>query len=144
MLRQARAKAQQMFAESHPFCTNRFVTDGREIFVELHRETGQSSLVEIVKSQQVFKQIVRPFLRQLEFGKNTGVVRWWPLGDERLVVLDPTRSFGRPIVSRHGVPTEVLAKAAKASGSIADVTRWFEVPEPEIRDAMEFEQRLAA
>jgi hypothetical protein len=47
-------------------------------------------------------------------------------------------------VARPGVPTEVLAKAAKATGSITEVARWFEVREIEIRDAVEFEQRLAA
>ncbi len=143
-LRQARERAEEMFAVSHPFCTNRFMTDGRDIFVELHRETGEPSLVEIVQRQAVFAQIIKPFMKELEFIEGSGLVRWWPLGEKRLVVLDPTRNFGRPIVARHGVPTEVLASAAKAAGSIAEVARWFEVPELEIRDAIEFEQRLAA
>jgi len=144
MLREARERAEEMFKVPHPFCTNRFVTDGREIFVELHRETGEPSLVEIVNRQTVFAQIIRPFLKELEFANGTGLVRWWPLGDQRLVVLDPTRNFGRPIVARHGVPTEVLASAARLTGSVAEVSRWYEVPEEEINDAVEFEQRLAA
>ena len=133
-----------MFKVSHPFCTNRFTTDGREIFVKLHRETGEPSLIEIVQRQAVFAQIIKPFLKQLEFAADSGLIRWWPLGEKRLVVLDPTRNFGRPIVARHGVPTEVLANATKAAGSIAEVARWYEVPEREIHDAVEFEQRLAA
>ena len=44
----------------------------------------------------------------------------------------------------HGVPTEALARAVKSSGSIAEVTHWFEVAEREVRDAVEYEQRLAA
>ena len=52
--------------------------------------------------------------------------------------------YGRPILDRHGVPTEVLANAAKAAGSVNEVARWYEVPEQEIQDAVEFEQRLAA
>ena len=143
-LRQARERAEELFKASHPFCTNRFVTDGREIFVELHRETGEPSLIEIVERQAVFAQIIKPFLRELEFTEGSGLVRWWPLGDKRHVVLDPTRNFGRPIVAQHGVPTEVLASAAKAAGSVAEVARWYEVPEVEIHDAVEFEQRLAA
>ena len=144
MLRRANDRAQQMFGGSHPFCTNRFVTDGREVFVELHEETGETSLLEIVRSQHVFAEIVKPFLRDLEFDENEGFVRWWPLGKDRLVVLDPKRSFGSPIVARHGVPTEVLAKAAKASRSIAEVMHWFAVPQEEIHDAVEYEQQLAA
>lgn len=144
-LREARVKAGEMFKGAHPFCTNGFMTDGRSIFVELHRETGEPSLLEIVRRQHVFAQIVRPFLRELEFAEGRGMVRWWPLGTQRQVVLDPTRNFGRPIVDRRGVPTEVLAKAAAAcGGSLAEVSRWYEVPQTEIRDAVEFEQRLAA
>ncbi|MBI4661875.1 MAG: hypothetical protein HY735_23895 [Verrucomicrobia bacterium] len=144
ILRQARMRSGETFQASHPFCTNRFVTDGREIFVELHRETGEPSLLDIVRRQHVFAQIIKPFLIELEFAQGSGLVRWWPLGEKRLVVLDPTRNFGRPIVARHGVPTEVLASAAKAAGSVAEVVRWYEVPEQEIADAVEFEQRLAA
>jgi len=59
-------------------------------------------------------------------------------------VLDPRRSFGRPIVALHGVPTEVLACAARACGSVNEVSRWYEVPEAEIEDAVEFEHALAA
>ena len=143
-LHQARDRAQELFGTSHPFCTYRFVTDGREIFVELHRETGGVSLMEIVKRQHVFTQIMDPFLTELEFANGSGLVRWWPLGDKRLVVLDPTRNFGRPIIETHGVPTEVLAEAMKATGSVAEVARWYEVSKEAIRDAVDFEQRLAA
>ena len=112
--------------------------------MELHRETGEPSLIEIVKRQHVFAQIIKPFLRELQFAEDSGLVGWWPLGEKRHVVLDPKRNFGRPIVARHGVPTEVLASAAKAAGSVAEVARWYEVTEVEIHDAVEFEQRLAA
>jgi hypothetical protein len=47
-------------------------------------------------------------------------------------------------VLRHGVPTEVLARAAKVSESLEEVSRWYEVPKAEIEDAVEFEQQLAA
>ena len=143
-LRQARERAEEMFKVSHPFCTNRFVTDGRAIFVELHRETGEPGLLEIVQRQQVFRQIINPFLKELEFVEGSGLVRWWPLGEKRLVVLDPTRNFGRPIIARRGVPTEALASAFEATGSIAEVSRWYETPEEEIREAVEFEKQLAA
>ena len=144
MLRKAHERGAELFKNPHPFCTNRFVTDGRDIFVELHRRTGESSLLEIVNSQHVFAQIMRPFLKELEFTEGDVLVRWRPTTTKRLVVLDPTRNFGRPIVIQHGVPTEVLAGATNACGSIQEVSRWSEVPEDEIEDAVEFEQKLAA
>ena len=92
----------------------------------------------------MFGQIIKPFLKELEFGEDDALVRWRPVTTRRLVVLDPTRNFGRPIVAPHGVPTEVLAAAARACGFVKEVARWYEVPEAEIEDAVEFEQNLAA
>lgn len=143
MIRKAHEKGVEIFKTDHPFCTQGFFTDGREIFVELHRETGERSLMEIVSSQHVFAQIIRPFFKELEFDASHNLISWKPTTSRGLVVLDPTRNFGRPIVTKHGVPTEVLDRAAKACHSVEEVARWYEVPKAEIEDAIEFEQQLA-
>jgi uncharacterized protein (DUF433 family) len=143
-LHRARARAKELFKVSHPFSTNRFVTDGREILLETDGQSAQPSLLDIVPRQQVFAAIVKPLLRDLEFGDHATVVRWWPLGVERSVVLDPTRNFGRPIIAQHGLPTEILAHAAAACGSGREAAQWFEVPERDMEDAIEFERQLAA
>jgi uncharacterized protein (DUF433 family) len=143
-LRLARQRAAEMFNASHPFCTHRFVTDGREIFAELQRETGETALIDIIERQRVFADFLRPFIKDLEFAHERGVVRWWPIADRKTIVLDPERNFGRPIIAKNGVPTDVLAKAAHATASVSEVARWFELREVEIQDAVEFEQRLAA
>ncbi|MEW6301837.1 MAG: DUF433 domain-containing protein [Verrucomicrobiota bacterium] len=142
-LRKARERARELFGETHPFCSQRFATDGHEIFVEL-QQTGEPILLEIARNQEVFVDIVKPFFKELEFDKDHSLVLWRPATQRRLVVLDPSRNFGRPIVARRGIPTEALAQAAKASGSVAEVSRWYEVSEDEIKDAVEFEQKLAA
>ena len=86
--------------------------------------------------------IVEPFRKELEFSGSD--VIWWPLGKERHIVVDPTRNFGQPTVVRAGVPARVLARSVKTNRSIATVSHWFEVSEQEVRDAVEFETRLAA
>jgi uncharacterized protein (DUF433 family) len=143
MIRKAHERGAEMFKTDHPFCTQGFVTDGREIFAELHKETGESSLLEIVHNQHVFGHIIKPFLKELEFSDRNVLLRWRPITRNRLVVLDPKRNFGRPIVTNHGVPTEVLARAAAACASLEEVSRWFEIPKADIEDAIEFEQQLA-
>jgi uncharacterized protein (DUF433 family) len=143
VIRKAREKAKGMFPDSHPFCTRGFATDGHRVFVKLHQEAPDSGLVDIASDQRVFPQVVNPLLKQLEFTDGGQLLRWWPLGEDRLVVLDPARNFGRPIVARKGVPTEVLAGAAKSIG-LAKAALWFEVSEEEMRDAQEYEQKLEA
>jgi uncharacterized protein (DUF433 family) len=144
ILRQAHERGVEMFKNNHPFCTQGFVTDGLEIFVELQKETGEGSLLGVVSSQHSFVQVIKPFLKELEFSQDKTLLFWRPTTTKKLIVLDPKRNFGRPIVFRRGVPTEILERAVKACGSVKEVSRWYEVSEAEIEDAVEFEQRLAA
>lgn len=143
-MRRAHDQARQELATEHPFCSNRFVTDGRSLLLREAEESGDAALLDIVSRQREFARIVEPFFKQLEFSPDQKLLRWWPLGRERAVVLDPSRNFGQPSVAVSGVPTQVLAESLKANGSAEEVARWYEVRPEEVRDAATFEARLAA
>ena len=143
-MRLAHRHAQKELGTEHPFCSNRFVTDGRSILLREAEASGDTALLDIVSRQHEFARIVEPFFKQLEFSPDQQLLRWWPLGRERNVVLDPARNFGQPRVAMSGVPTHVLAESLKANGSAEEVARWYEVRPEEVRDAADFEARLAA
>jgi len=141
-LRLAAERAHQFVASDHPFATGKFWTDGRGVLVVLGRERDPQ-LLNIVSNQTAFKAIVGPYLSQLDFSETSEAERWWPLGKNRRVLLDPQRSFGQAIV-KEGVPTLVLHRAVRAEGSEIRVARWYAVDEVSVGDAVEFEDRLAA
>jgi uncharacterized protein (DUF433 family) len=144
-VRIAALNARELLGRHHPFSTRIFKTAGRSIFAEIVRGTDDKHLLDIVKNQFVFTRIISPSLYQgVEFDASDDPRRWWPLGEQHGVVIDPERGFGAPIVARSGVPTKVLARAFAAEGSMAFVASWYEVSEREVRDALHFEERLAA
>jgi uncharacterized protein (DUF433 family) len=143
-LREAHTKAQKLAGHSHPFCTHQFATDGRTVFGELREKNDEIALWDMHDLQKVFERIIRPFLKNVEFDSGKVPHRWWPRGKSHLVALDPSRSFGQPIVFRDGVPTQTLARSVKANGSVPEVARWFEISASSVREAVEFEQQLAA
>ncbi len=129
--------------DDRPFSTQRFRTDGKTIFLEITEKDHEGRMIDLKRRQQVFRTIIEPSLRDLEFDASA-VARWYPLGlRHRSVVIDPARSFGRPIV-QGGVPTEILAEAVKLEESVAAVASLYEVPKSEVLAAVEFEERLAA
>jgi len=145
MIHQAREKAAGLYpGVSHPFCTRQFFTDGRRIFTELHRETRESSLLEIATDQHVFSEITRPFLKQLEFKDGTTLERWWPLGTDKQIVVDPKKNFGQPTISHEGIATQVLAETVRANGSVEEVARWYEISPQSVQQAVYYERSLAA
>ena len=141
-MRRAHAKAQQKLRTTHPFCSNRIFTDGRRILLRQGEEDSDQALIDLANDQAEFARIVEPFRKELEFSGNDIV--WWPLGKERQIIVDPKRNFGQPSAARSGVPARVLARSVKTNRSIKTVSHWFEVSEDEVRDAVEFETRLAA
>jgi uncharacterized protein (DUF433 family) len=143
-IRECFNRAVEEVHDERPFSTQRFRTDGKTIFLEITRDVHEGELIDLRHRQSVFRTIVEPSLRDLEFDASV-VSRWFPLGQgRRSIVIDPARAFGRPIVTGSGVPTEVIAGAVRSEGSVEKVAKFYEMFPAEVRHALEFEQRLAA
>jgi uncharacterized protein (DUF433 family) len=143
-LRRIHAEARQWLGNPHPFCTNRFATDGHTIFMELREKNHGVTLWDMRDVQRVFEKIIRPFLRNVEFDREKVPRRWWPRGKHRQVALDPRRNFGHPIIFKEGISTKILARSARANKSVEEVARWFEIGPSSVREAIDFEQQMAA
>jgi uncharacterized protein (DUF433 family) len=141
-LRRAHQVAKAELETSHPFCSNRLETDGRNILLRQASEDSDQALLNLLTNQREFTRIVQHFLKQLEFSKDNVV--WWPLGKDRQILLDPRRNFGQPTVAISGVPAATLARSVKVNESVDVVARWFEVRPDEVRDAVDYEESLAA
>ncbi len=135
----------EIFGSDHPFAKKRFQTDGRRIFAAIAGSTGETTLIDLVKSQYAFHRVVRPSLyASLEFSDADEVLRWYPMWPKQQVVVDPEKAFGRPIVRDGHVPTDTLARAVEAEGTVDRVAHWFDVPMLAVRAAVDFEKELAA
>ncbi|WP_375460886.1 hypothetical protein [uncultured Enterovirga sp.] len=143
-IRECLRRAVEEVGDERPFSTRRFRTDGKTIFLDITRDVREGELVDLRRRQGVFRSVVEPSLRDLEFDADV-VARWFPLGTgQRSIVVDPTRAFGRPVAAESGVPTEVLAHAMTVEGSPERVARLYEVSAKVVRDAIQFERALAA
>ncbi|MGA0596836.1 DUF433 domain-containing protein [Enterovirga sp. CN4-39] len=143
-IRECFERAVEEVGDERPFSTRRFRTDGKTIFLDITRDVREGELVDLKRRQGVFRAVVEPSLRDLEFDADV-VARWFPLGmGRRSIVIDPARAFGRPVAAEAGVPTEVLADAVAVEGSPEKVARLYEVSPAAVRDALRFEQVLAA
>jgi len=143
-IRRAAVAASRKFHAEYPFAVRKFDTDGRTIFATLIRDAEDEEMVEDLKrGQYVFRQIMRPFFRRLEYRGTDEALRYWPLDIKGRVVLDPERQFGKPIDSETGIPTQTLYEAVKIGQEPSDVATWFGVPRKAVAAAIKFEQSLS-
>lgn len=142
-IRQAAEEACREFDSRHPFTMKRFRTDGNRIFADIESR-AEVKLYDLNRKSFVMGEIVNQSLFEgIEF-EDGQAARWYPDWGKNLIVIDPQRSFGRPIVAKEGVPTGILAKAAQVEGSEKTAASWHDVPQSAVHAAVAFEKRLAS
>lgn len=148
-IRSAFRQAHELFAQDYPFTCKRFQTDGRNIFATVLDETGDEALLDLVKRQWAFKQVIKPSLYEgIDYATEGAAQRWYPQKRSKTIVLDPGRNFGKPIVSVVGIDTSSLYQAYQAyqaEGQNAKrVASIFEVPISAVKAAVALEVQVAA
>jgi uncharacterized protein (DUF433 family)/DNA-binding transcriptional MerR regulator len=129
--------------DPHPFATRRFKSDGKTIFFEQIKDTGEAQLLDLKNRQYALGKIIEQSFKDLDIQDDI-VASWRPFRGKQTIVIDPNRSFGQPIAAQSGIPTVVLADAVRAEGSVAAVASLYEVDAKAIRDAVSFEKTLKA
>jgi uncharacterized protein (DUF433 family) len=84
---------------------------------------------------QAWDEVLDPFLDTVEY-EGEIVRRWWPLGKDVAVLVDPNFGFGLPVVEGTGVRTEIIAERHRAGDSIDEITYDFDVTPKQITDAL--------
>lgn len=138
--------ASQYFGKSYPLTNHQFLTDGKRIFLQSVEESAdEQPMIDILKKQFVFSDIIKPSLYAgIEYGTD-GAVRWFPLGKRKTIVLDPALQFGTPVIAQAGIPTDTIyASYLAEGGDKAMVARVFDITPKMVIEAVEFEERLAA
>lgn len=122
-IRSLARKAAAALQTAHPFTTRRFTLDPSY-------------------SGGVMSPVLEKLVQQFDYAEDQ-LSRYWPLGKERRVVVDPARAFGRPTDPVSGVPTHVLYGVVTGGETVDGVARWYRVEPEAVRDAVEYEGSLA-
>lgn len=130
----------------YPFTLKRISTDGVEIFGTMEALQGQGRypvmFIEALHNQQLaFPDLIEPYLEKIEYDGQIAR-QFWPLGKDGRVVLDPARSFGKPIDDETGMRTHILYQAAGSGESYESLARWYRVPVQAIEQAVAYEESL--
>ncbi len=143
-LRRAMDEADQLIG-GHHFAQRSFFTDGRNIYMEVRDRAG--ALLELLTGGQwVIAPVIKDLSTEIKFHEATGFAeRWFPLGPQASVVVDPRVSFGAPTIAGKGIDTANVYDLYVAENERVEVVAsWFGLEPKEVHDAVAFESRLNA
>jgi len=135
-IRKVNATARFYLQANRPLVTERFKVTGRDIFVD----AGFGILLDVGygAGMQAWDEVLDPFLDTVEYEEEI-VRRWWPLGKDVSVLVDPNYGFGLPVVEGTGVRTDIIAERHRAGDSTDEIAYDFDVSPKQINDALRWE-----
>ena len=144
-IREAAIAAAKLLDTSHPFALRKMFTDGKSIFAKIAKASNDTSLLDLINKQYQFIEIIEPTLFEcIDFDRHNYAERWWPLGKNKDIILDPSRSMGQPILNKYNVRTELIYELYKTNHSINEIRDWYELDENAIETAIDYEKKLIA
>ena len=122
---------------AHPLITAKFQTDGVDLFVdELGKLINASS-----DGQTEIAEALRASLARVEHDQDGLAARLFPFvrGEDRepkVIVVDPTVSFGRPVVAATGVPVSIIVGRYRAGEDVSAIAEDYGISQAQTRDAI--------
>lgn len=137
----AHAQLSDLLDTKYPFAHAELMSDGKRIFYEM-----DSSLLEMDKKQQFsFTKLVAPYCKKIDFQDKTQLAeRFWPLGKDHHIVVDPHHSFGQPVITGTNITADAIINLLKAGESPEFIATVYELDQKEVEDVRLFMKRMAA
>lgn len=137
-VRQINEYCQLALWKPRPLVTETFKVQGKDVFVQM---SESPHLLNVSKQQgmQAWEDALDPFLESVDFEQELAH-RWWPLGRNYPIVIDPDYGYGFPTVLKTGVRTEIVAERARMEESVEEIAYDFDLTETEVKAALEYEK----
>jgi len=122
-----------IFPFAHKSVLDGIRCDGKRIFLETKKGT-----IQLNGKKQFELSIIQLFFIKLDFDKNDLASRYWPMGKDKAVIVDPKRKFGRVVLNNRNIYPEVLYSHYKAGDSIIYLSAIYELDEQDVNDAIDY------
>lgn len=137
----------QQFETDHPLVMRRFQTDGVDLFVD-----QMDQLINVSRSGQLaMRETLKHLLTRVEWNADGLASRFFPVIElvpeprtDKIIFLDPSIRFGKPVIAGKGVPTSAIVSLIDAGDSVNDVADEFDCTPQQIKAAIQFEAQNRA
>jgi uncharacterized protein (DUF433 family) len=150
MIRYSLQTALEKFPSEHPFADYTLGTKGNRIYLD------DTLLVDLSKGGQlVFREFLGSSLKRVERDQKGMAERLYPFMNKsqmiredqeqsRVVVIDPSVSFGMPVLANSRISTAILASRYRGGDSISKLAKDYGRNQREIEEALIWERAKQA
>ncbi len=114
-------------------------TNGKQIYFT----EGEEDIYCLDGKYQFNLGFIHDFMQNIEFGGDALAQKFWPMGKEKAVVVDPGHQLGQPVVSGTNIQPAALNALFNAGESPEFIAYLYNLSEHQVQDALDFCKRAA-
>lgn len=108
-------------------------TDGKKIFFETKNGT-----IALDGKKQFQLDFIRFFFKNLEFDTDLLANKFFPIGKEKNIIIDPKRQFGHPVIGDTNIYPETIYNLHKAGEPTKFIAHLYDIQSNEVEAAIEY------
>lgn len=119
----------------YPFATDKILIAGKSILLELDNQ----HIIDANSTKQYnLVKILAPYLKKIQFDQSGNAIRFFPLGIESSIVVDPEIQFGAPVISGTRIDIKTIFDSYQAGDSKELIAKIYDLSTDQVNDAIEF------
>lgn len=126
-----------MFKTAFPFALKLVLdcikTDGKTLFFETEKGT-----ISLDGTKQFNLEFINIFFKRLEFGDDNLASRFWPMGKDKSILVDPNRRFGQPVIDGKNISPEIILNHYNAGDPLNYIAFVYKLSEAEVTNALDY------
>lgn len=143
-VRRALEYIQDKWPSQHPLLDQRFQTDGLDLFVSKLPE----EIINVSRLGQLgLKGVLETFLQRIELDLSGIAAKFYPFveekkpGEPKIIEINPSVAFGRPVIAGTGITADIIAGRFAARESVAALAEEYGRPPGEIEEAIRWARK---
>lgn len=122
----------QVLNTPYPFASTEIFVDGGSILFD-----KSDSLLTADKSLQYgIRKLIMPFAKKIEFNGGPLAQRYWPLGKQKSILIDPRLQFGKPVIEGTRICPDIIYDYYKSGESRSSLISLFGLSRKQVNDAI--------
>lgn len=125
----------------YPFASCKLLVNKKDILYEVNSDTW---VYADESNQIVIYKLIEDFFKKIDFADNALARRFWPLGKEHSIVVDPHHQFGQPVINGTNINAATVYSMYQSGERISTIGILYDLTEEQVNDAIAFCKRKAA
>jgi uncharacterized protein (DUF433 family) len=118
----------------YPFAKQDLYTNGKDLLFGI-----DDLVVSTDKRHQVLIwEALCPFFEKITYGEKKLALKFYPLGQQRTIVVNPENQFGQPIIDGTNILSQTISSLYAGGESIQNIKTLYNITDQNVVDALDF------